>query len=109
MLANSGLEFELFFEPPSHAFLTEPGPLDAVLSEAVRDVTGLTPSLATDGGTSDARFIKAFCPVVEFGLLTATIHKIDEQVALADLEQLTAIYRRFLDLYFEAFGIIELV
>jgi succinyl-diaminopimelate desuccinylase len=109
MLANSGLEFELFFEPPSHAFLTEPGPLDGVLSEAVRDVTGLTPSLATDGGTSDARFIKAFCPVVEFGLLTATIHKIDEQVALADLEQLTAIYRRFLDLYFDAFGIIELV
>jgi len=108
-LANSGLEFELFFEPPSQTFLTKPGPLDGVLSEAVREVTGLTPSLATDGGTSDARFIKAFCPVVEFGLLTTTIHKIDEQVALADLEQLTAIYRRFLDLYFEDFGIFELV
>jgi succinyl-diaminopimelate desuccinylase len=72
-------------------------------------VTGVTPSLSTDGGTSDARFIKAFCPVVEFGLLTKTIHKIDEQVSVADLEQLTAVYRRFLDLYFEEFGIFELV
>jgi len=108
-LANSGLEFELCFEPPSHTFLTEPGPLDSTLSQAVREITGLTPSLGTDGGTSDARFIKAFCPVVEFGLLTATIHKIDEQVALSDLTQLTAIYRRFLDLYFEEFGIYELV
>ena len=73
------------------------------------EVTGVTPSLSTDGGTSDARFIKAFCPVVEFGLLTKTIHKIDEQVSVADLEQLTAVYRRFLDLYFEEFGIFELV
>ena len=72
-------------------------------------MTGVTPSLSTDGGTSDARFIKAFCPVVEFGLLTKTIHKIDEQVSVADLEQLTAVYRRFLDLYFEEFGIFELV
>jgi succinyl-diaminopimelate desuccinylase len=104
-LGSSGLDFELGFEAPSHSFLTEPGPLDGVLSEAVREVTGLTPSLATDGGTSDARFIKELCPVVEFGLLTATIHKVDERVALADLEQLAAIYRRFLDLYFKAFAI----
>jgi succinyl-diaminopimelate desuccinylase len=103
-LAGTELDFQLTFEPPSHIFLTEPGPLDALLSEAVRDVTGLTPSLSTDGGTSDARFIKDFCPVVEFGLLTATIHKVDEHVALADLAQLTAIYRRFLELYFEEFG-----
>ena len=76
-----------------------------VFSHAVRDITGLTPSLSTDGGTSDARFIKELCPVVEFGLLTTTIHKANEQVALADLRQLTAIYRRFLDLYFEEFEI----
>ena len=94
----------LDFEPPSQTFLTEPGPLDALLSEAVHEVTGLTPSLATGGGTSDARFIKDYCPVVEFGLLTATIHKADEHVAIADLEQLTAIYRRFIELYFETFG-----
>ena len=71
-----------------------------LLSEAVNEVTGLTPSLSTDGGTSDARFIKDYCPVVEFGLLTATIHKIDEQVSVADLEQLTAVYRRFIDALF---------
>ena len=107
MLGKSGLDFELLFEPPSHSFLTKPGPLDALLSEAVREVAGVTPSLSTEGGTSDARFIKEVCPVVEFGLLTATIHKIDECVALSDLAQLTAIYRRFLDLYFEEFGIYE--
>jgi succinyl-diaminopimelate desuccinylase len=109
ILEPSGVEFELAFEPPSHTFLTEPGPLDSVLSQAVREVTGINPSLATDGGTSDARFIKELCPVVEFGLLTKTIHKVDEQVSLTDLEQLTAVYRRFLDLYFEEFGIFELV
>jgi succinyl-diaminopimelate desuccinylase len=109
LLARDGLDFELAFEPPSHTFLTEPGPLDAALSEAVRNITGLTPSLGTDGGTSDARFFNSLCPVVEFGLLTATIHKVDEQVALADLVQLTTIYRRFLELYFEEFGIFELV
>ena len=71
------------------------------MSEAIREVTGLTPSLATDGGTSDARFIKEYCPVVEFGLSNATIHKVDENVPVADLEQLTAVYRRFIELYFD--------
>jgi succinyl-diaminopimelate desuccinylase len=103
-LSGSELSYTLDFEPPSHTFLTEPGPLDALLSEAVHEITGLTPSLETGGGTSDARFIKDYCPVVEFGLLTATIHKADEHVAIADLEQLTAIYRRFIELYFETFG-----
>lgn len=103
-LSGADLSFSLEFEPPSHTFLTEPGPLDALLSEAVHEITGLTPSLSTGGGTSDARFIKDYCPVIEFGLLTATIHKVDEHVAIADLEQLTAIYRRFIELYFETFG-----
>jgi succinyl-diaminopimelate desuccinylase len=103
-LAGTGLSFSFAFDPPSDAFLTEPGPLDALLSEAVREITGLTPSLSTDGGTSDARFLKEYCPVVEFGLSSATIHKADEHVAIADLEQLTAIYRRFIELYFETFG-----
>jgi succinyl-diaminopimelate desuccinylase len=101
-LEGSGLSFSMTFEPPSHAFITAPGPLDAMLSEAVRDVTGFTPTLSTDGGTSDARFIKEACPVVEFGLLTASIHKIDENVALSDLTRLKAVYRRFLELYFAA-------
>ena len=103
-LSGTDLSVHLEFEPPSASFLTEPGPLDALLSEAVNEVTGLTPSLSTEGGTSDARFIKEYCPVVEFGLSTATIHKADEHAAIADLEQLTAIYRRFISLYFETFG-----
>jgi succinyl-diaminopimelate desuccinylase len=103
-LSGSGLSFSIEFEPHAESFLTEPGPFDALLSEAVREVTGLTPSLSTDGGTSDARFIKAYCPVIELGLTTATIHKVDERVTLADLEQLTAVYRRFIALYFETFG-----
>jgi succinyl-diaminopimelate desuccinylase len=104
VLVGSELSFTLEFEPPSPTFLTEPGPLDALLSEAVSEMTGITPSLATDGGTSDARFIKDYCPVVEFGLTTETIHKADENAAVSDLEKLTAIYRRFIDLYFKAFG-----
>jgi succinyl-diaminopimelate desuccinylase len=104
-LAGTNLPFTLDFEPPSHSFLTKLGALDALLSEAVHEVSGLTPALSTDGGTSDARFIKAYCPVVEFGLLTATVHKVDEHVAVADLKQLTAIYRRFIELYFEPGGV----
>ena len=103
-LSGSELGFSFEVEPPSHSFLTEPGPLDALLSEAVREVTGLTPALETGGGTSDARYIKDYCPVIEFGLLTESIHKGDENVAISDLEQLTAIYRRFIELYFETFG-----
>ncbi len=103
-LAGMDLSLSLEFDPPSDTFLTEPGPLDALLSEAVSEITGLTPLLATDGGTSDARFIKEYCPVVEFGLSSATIHKVDEHVAIADLEQLTAVYRRFIELYFQTFG-----
>ena len=104
-LEGTDLGFTLVFEPPSQAFITTPGPLDALLSEAVRDVTGLMPSLSTDGGTSDARFIKDLCPVVEFGLLTASIHKIDEHVAVVDLTRLTAIYQQFLELYFANFPV----
>ncbi len=103
-LAGSELDFTLAFDPPGHAFFTEPGPLDALLSDAVHAITGLTPSLSTDGGTSDARFIKDYCPVVEFGLTTATIHKTDENVKVGDLEQLTAVYRHFIERYFEAFA-----
>ncbi|MDR6789480.1 succinyl-diaminopimelate desuccinylase [Sphingomonas sp. BE138] len=76
------------------AFLTAPGALSAMVSAAVLEVTGRTPELSTTGGTSDARFLRALCPVVEFGLLNATMHKADEAVAIADLEQLTEIYEQ---------------
>lgn len=81
------------------AFVTPPGALSALVAEAVREATGREPELSTSGGTSDARFIRALCPVVEFGLVGATMHKVDERVPLADLETLTRAYegviRRF--------------
>ncbi|TVV72589.1 succinyl-diaminopimelate desuccinylase [Sphingomonas solaris] len=76
------------------AFLTEPGLLSTLVGAAVERVTGVTPALSTSGGTSDARFLSRLCPVVEFGLLNATMHKLDEAVALADLHALTDIYER---------------
>jgi succinyl-diaminopimelate desuccinylase len=80
----------------SHVFITRNEPLIETLSGSVKSVTGRTPSLSTSGGTSDARFIKDYCPVVEFGLVSKTIHMVDERVALADLETLTRVYGRFL-------------
>jgi succinyl-diaminopimelate desuccinylase len=74
------------------AFLTEPGDFSALVVDAVRETTGHTPELSTSGGTSDARFIRRLCPVVEFGLPGATMHKVDESVAVADIAALTAIY-----------------
>ena len=74
------------------AFLTEPGALSALLSAAIQAETGVVPELSTTGGTSDARFLRAVCPVVEFGLLNATMHKLDEAVAVEDLRTLEAIY-----------------
>ncbi|MBB5984028.1 succinyl-diaminopimelate desuccinylase [Sphingobium lignivorans] len=78
------------------AFLTPPGALSTLVSDAITAETGLVPELSTSGGTSDARFLSALCPVVEFGLLNATMHKLDEAVALPDLEGLTRIYMRVL-------------
>ena len=74
------------------AFVTEPGPLSTLVGDAIEARQGIRPELSTTGGTSDARFLSALCPVVEFGLVNATMHKLDEAVALDDLEALTAIY-----------------
>lgn len=76
------------------AFLTPPGTFSAAISAAVEEVVGITPEASTTGGTSDARFLTKICPVVEFGLCNATMHKLDEAVAIADLTALTEIYRR---------------
>ncbi|MEM7192841.1 MAG: succinyl-diaminopimelate desuccinylase [Pseudomonadota bacterium] len=103
-LTGTELTFTLEFAPHGDAFLTEPGDLDSLLCEAITAFTGRTPELSTSGGTSDARFIKDYCPVVEFGLTNGTIHKIDENVAIADLEKLTGIYRHLIARYFETFG-----
>jgi succinyl-diaminopimelate desuccinylase len=74
------------------AFFTEPGDFSALVVNAVQSVTGTAPELSTSGGTSDARFIRRLCPVVEFGLPGATMHKADESVAVADVTALAAIY-----------------
>lgn len=86
------------------AFLCPPGRLSEVTAAAVREVTGRNPALGTDGGTSDARFIKDHCPVCEFGMVGATAHKIDEHVAVADIEALTRIYAAVLSRYFAKTG-----
>ncbi len=82
------------------AFLTEPGPFTTMVTEAIEAETGRKPVLSTTGGTSDARFITAHCPVLEFGLVGATIHATDERTSIADLATLQAIYERLLTLYF---------
>ena len=76
------------------AFLTPPGAFSTMVAEAVEAETGLVPEASTTGGTSDARFLKNLCPVIEFGLNNATMHKRDEAVAIADLDALARIYRR---------------
>ena len=92
--------YDLITKVSGEAFLSPPGQLSAVLSSAVTEVIGRTPVLSTSGGTSDARFIKDYCPVAEFGMVGATMHKIDESVKLVDLEALTAIYTTTLKNYF---------
>ncbi|QRY66714.1 succinyl-diaminopimelate desuccinylase [Ensifer sp. PDNC004] len=87
-------------ERPSHVFLTRNNALISSLSGAVEAVTGRQPKLSTTGGTSDARFIKDYCPVVEFGLVGQTMHMVDERVAVADLETLTNIYETFIFSWF---------
>jgi succinyl-diaminopimelate desuccinylase len=98
VLQRHGLDCELVWTLGGLPFLTEPGDLVAAVQAAIRAETGLEPELSTTGGTSDGRFIARICPqVVEFGPPNASIHKIDEHILLADIEPLTAIYRRLLE------------
>jgi succinyl-diaminopimelate desuccinylase len=92
--------FQIDWEPSSDCFRTEKGPFVDLLSDAIREITGSAPKLSTTGGTSDARFIKDYCPVVEFGLVGQTMHKIDERVPVAEVEALSRIYHRVLERYF---------
>ncbi len=93
--------FELAFEPTnSVSFIAEPGAFVDIVRRAIEAETGRSPVLSTSGGTSDARFIKDHCPVIEFGLVGDSMHGIDERASIADLESLTAIYERVLEEYF---------
>jgi succinyl-diaminopimelate desuccinylase len=102
--AAAGRVHYAFDWQPSNAevFVTKPGPFTKLAEDAIAEVTGRKPKLSTSGGTSDARFIKDHCPVLEFGLVGQTMHAVDERAPVADLITLTAIYRRIIEKYFAA-------
>ena len=101
--AGNAVRYEIAFEPTNAvAFLTQPGPFVAMVADAVEAETGKRPALSTTGGTSDARFIKNYCPVVEYGVVGQTMHQVDERVATADLATLERITHRLLTDYFAA-------
>lgn len=95
---NGIVEYKV--EVSGESFYTPPGPLSDLVAGAVRDVAGIDPELSTTGGTSDARFIRAYCPVLEFGLVGESMHKVDEKSAIADLRTLARVYETVLDRYF---------
>jgi succinyl-diaminopimelate desuccinylase len=95
------IKARIVWEPSnSNVFVTKPGPFTDLAVSAIEEVTGRKPQLSTSGGTSDARFISSYCPVIEFGLVGQTMHQIDERVPVKDLETLTRVYRGILTRYF---------
>lgn len=96
-----GGRYDLSFQVSGESFLTEPGPFTDLVADAVERVTGRRPEASTSGGTSDARFIRRHCPVVEFGAVNKTIHKVDEHIAVADIGRLADIYAAMLHAYFD--------
>jgi succinyl-diaminopimelate desuccinylase len=100
-LDSGGMQFTLTLEPcNAPSFLTTPDAFTKLVADAVERKTGRRPTLSTSGGTSDARFIRAYCPVLEFGLVGKTAHMVDEHVSIADIEALTEIYKTILKDYF---------
>ncbi len=98
--AATGVEFSLKVKISGESFFTPPGALSDLVANAVQTQTGIVPALSTSGGTSDARFIKAHCPVVEFGLVGQSMHQVDERVEVAQIKQLKMIYHQILRDYF---------
>ena len=96
----SGVGIEMQVKISGESFITPPGPLSELVAKSVEAETGRVPELSTSGGTSDARFVQHHCPVVEFGLVGKTMHKVDENVPVAQIHQLKAIYSRILRDYF---------
>ena len=97
---ETGVEIATRIKISGEAFLTPPGPLSDLVARAVEAETGRRPALSTTGGTSDARFVKDHCPVVEVGLVGDTMHQVDERVQVAQIRQLAGVYRRILTEYF---------
>ncbi|MBO6853102.1 MAG: succinyl-diaminopimelate desuccinylase [Marivivens sp.] len=100
IISEFGVKVDIRVSISGESFITPPGELSDLISEAVRAETGRTPELSTSGGTSDARFVKNHCPVVECGLVGKTMHQVDERVKVEQIGQLKAIYRRILKEYF---------
>ena len=98
--SETGVTFSVTSRVSGESFITPPGDLSALVAGAVRAETGVTPALSTTGGTSDARFIRAHCPVVEFGLVGKTMHQVDESVEVAQIHALKSVYKRILSEYF---------
>jgi len=96
----TGVGFEIGQQVSGESFVTAPGPFVDLVRASVREVTGITPTLSTSGGTSDARFVKDHCPVVEFGLVGRGMHEVDEHVPVAEVEALKAVYGRILARWF---------
>ena len=96
----TGVTIDMSVKVSGDSFLTPPGPLSDLVGASVEAVTGIRPETSTSGGTSDARFIKEHCPVVEFGLVGTTMHEVDERVDVAQIEQLKAIYAKIIEGYF---------
>ena len=100
LIAESGAQIDMKIKVSGESFITPPGKLSDLVARAVEAETGVMPEMSTTGGTSDARFVKNHCPVVEFGLVGKTMHQVDERVEVAQIEQLKAIYMRILSDYF---------
>ena len=100
LYAEMGGVWNVVFNEGAEAFITEPGVFVELVEDAITKETGLTPKRATSGGTSDARFIKDYCPVLEFGPTNATIHQTDERISIEELRAVTRVYRRVLERYF---------
>lgn len=99
--AGNRIKARIVWEPSnSNVFVTKPGAFTDLAVSAIEEVTGRKPDLSTTGGTSDARFIASYCPVIEFGLLGQTMHQVDERASVKDMETLTRVYRGILDRYF---------
>lgn len=104
-LDRAGTRYELAIQAgASESFITAPGPFVDIVAGAVEAVTGRRPQASTSGGTSDARFIKTLCPVVEFGLVGQTMHKVDEATPVSDVTDLAAIYSQIITHYFAQFA-----
>jgi len=98
--AETDIEMSIKIRVSGESFLTPPGELSGLVGRAIEDELGITPKMSTTGGTSDARFIKNICPVIEFGLVGKTMHSVDEKVEISQIGQLKSIYKRILKDYF---------